>query len=60
VTVDDLIAFLNAFQNQSEFPSAAAHRIADLVSEGGTHTSPDGRVTADDLIAFVASFSEGC
>lgn len=52
LTADDVVMYLNAF-------FGANLTVADLASLGGGPT-PDGRLSSDDLIVFLASFFTGC
>lgn len=60
VTVDDLIAFVNAFGDATGCPGPAPCNLADLTDIGQTGAGPDGQLTVDDIIAFVNAFGEGC
>lgn len=51
ITVDDLVAFLQAFE--------LGDGLADLTRNGST-PFPDGAVTIDDLLYFLARFEAGC
>ena len=51
VTIDDLLAFLNAFEQGTS--------VADLDDGTGTGT-PDLGVTIDDLLFFLVHFEAGC
>jgi hypothetical protein len=51
VTVEDLLAFLDAFESGTPF--------SDL-SINGVWSLPDGAVTVEDLLFFLAKFDQGC
>ncbi len=63
ITVDDLVAFVNAFSDAADCPRSGPCNLADVAAIGGSATSPgtpDGQLTVDDLIVFVNAFSDGC
>lgn len=62
ITVDDLLAFVNAFSSAGGCSSTTGARcgLADLTGLGGPPEGPDGQLTVDDLITFVNAYSEGC
>ncbi len=70
-TVDDMIAFVNAFSDASGCPAppptppappstGLACNLADITDVGDTGAGPDAQLTVDDVIAFVNAFSDGC
>lgn len=60
LTVDDVIAFVNAFGDATNCPGSAPCNIADITDVGNTGNGPDGQLTVDDFILFVNLFGEGC
>jgi hypothetical protein len=60
LTVDDLIAFVNAFGDAIGCPGGAPCNFADVTAVGGPPALPDGQLTVDDIIAFVNAFGDGC
>ena len=60
LTVDDLVAFVNYFSDQTGCPGTAPCNPADIVGVGGYPSPPDGELTVDDLVEFVNFFSTGC
>lgn len=62
ITVDDIIAFVNAFSDATGCPGTpgVACNRADVFDIGANSAGPDGQLTIDDIIDFVHSFVEGC
>ncbi len=60
LTVDDIIAFVNAFGDATGCPGVAPCNLADVTDIGNSGAGPDGELTVDDIIAFVNNFGAGC
>ena len=62
VTVDDVIAFVNAYGNSIGCPGTlnVQCNLSDITDIGDTGAGPDGQLTVDDVIAFSNAFREGC
>lgn len=62
-TLDDILAFIDAYNDASGCPGVAPCNIADLTGIGGTledPMAPDGLLTLDDILFFVDAYNAGC
>ncbi len=60
LSVEDFIAFLNAFTEDCPTNAAAPCSIADITGAGGLPAPPDGQLSVEDFITFLNSFTDGC
>lgn len=62
-TLDDILAFIDAYNDSIGCPGPAPCNIADLTGIGGTLEdlgAPDGLLTLDDILVFIDAYNEGC
>lgn len=60
LTLDDILAFVDAFNDGGNCPAAAPCNLADITDTGDTGNGPDGQLTLDDILAFVNAYNDGC
>lgn len=68
VTIEDFLVFLTAFGDGVGCPSTPNHPCnpADVSGPGGTYyvgtvsVDPDGQLTIEDFLIFLAAFADGC
>lgn len=60
LTLDDILEFINAYNDSTGCPGAAPCNLADITGIGGPPECPDGQLTLDDILEFVNSYNAGC
>lgn len=60
LNLDDILAFVNEYNDATGCPGAAPCNRADITDTGDTGAGPDGQLSLDDILAFVNAYNEGC
>lgn len=60
LTVDDILEFVNAYNDGIGRPGASPCNMADITGIGGPPEPPDGQLTIDDVLAFINAYNDGC
>lgn len=63
LTLDDILLFVDLYNDSTGCPGTPPCNQADLTQDGGTLEdpgSPDGLLTLDDILLFIDAYTEGC
>lgn len=60
LTLDDILIFIDSFNDGAGCPGTAPCNLADVTDTGDTGNGPDGQLTLDDILAFVDAYNAGC
>lgn len=60
LTLDDILLFINLYNDEPGCPGSAPCNSADLTGIGGPPSASDGQLTLDDILYFIDSYNEGC
>lgn len=60
LTLDDILLFVNEYNDATGCPGPAPCNLADLTGLGGPPSLPDGQLTLDDILAFTDAYNDGC
>lgn len=60
LTLDDILVFIDAYNDAVGCPGAAPCNLADLTGAGGPPEPADGQLTLDDILAFINAYNDGC
>lgn len=60
LTLDDILAFIDTYNDSTDCPGIAPCSTADVTGIGGPPAPSDGLLTLDDILAFIDAYNEGC
>lgn len=60
LSLDDILAFINAYNDGGGCPGPPPCNLADITDEGNSGAGPDGQLSLDDILAFINDYNEGC
>lgn len=60
LTLDDILEFINAYNDSEGCPGPAPCNVADITEIGGLPAGPDGLLTLDDILEFINAYNDGC
>lgn len=60
LTLDDILLFVNLYNDSTGCPGSAPCSAADLCGTGGPPEPADGQLTLDDILAFIDAYNEAC
>lgn len=63
LTLEDILVFIDAYNDATGCPGAAPCNLADITWSGGTLEDPgdpDGQLTLEDILLFTDAYNAGC
>lgn len=60
LTLDDILGFINDYNDSPGCPGASPCNRADVTDVGDSGAGPDGQLTLDDILAFINAYNDGC